>query len=292
MTETETRSVRTRDGRTLCVRVGRGEAERSVLVMHGMPGSGLLYQRWSEDAAARGIRLVSYDRPGYGGSSPCPGRSIADCAVDVQAVADDLGIERMGVWGWSGGGPYALACAAMLPDLVTAAALLASGAPWDAEGLDFVAGQDNVDDVKLYFADPGAAREKSMKDRDQVLETTADQQKKTLASLLSGTDAAVLTGEFAEWLLGCEQTGLAPGDQGWWDDGAAVLSPWAFDPESVRVPVKVWHGRHDQFVPLSHGQWLAEHIPGAESVLSDADGHLTLVIKRIGEVHEWLIEHF
>jgi len=209
-------------------------------------------------------------------------------------VADDLGIERMGVWGWSGGGPYALACAAMLPDLVTAAALLASGAPWDAEGLDFVAGmgQDNVDDVKLYFADPGAARENCMKVRDQVLETTADQQKKTLASLLSGTDAAVLTGEFTEWLLGCEQTGLAPGDQGWWDDGAAVLSPWAFDPESVRVPVKVWHGRHDQFVPLSHGQWLAEHIPGAESVLSDADGHLTLVIKRIGEVHEWLIEHF
>jgi pimeloyl-ACP methyl ester carboxylesterase len=105
MTKTEIMAVGAGDGRTLCVRVGSGDSSRSVLVMHGTPGSGLLYRRWIEDAAGRGIRLVSYDRPGYGGSSPHPGRSIADCAADVKAIADELGIDRLGVWGWSGGGP-------------------------------------------------------------------------------------------------------------------------------------------------------------------------------------------
>lgn len=294
MTETEIVGVRARDGRMLCVRVGAGEPGRSVLVMHGTPGSGLLFRSWAEDAAARGIRLVSYDRPGYGGSSPHPGRSIADCAADVKSVADELGIDRLGVWGWSGGGPYALACAAMLPDLVVAAALLASGAPWGAPGLDFFAGmgQGNIDEIKLYFADPSGARIKNMQDRIEVLDARADQQMEMLASLLSPPDAAVLTAGFAEWLLNTEQVGLAPGDEGWWDDGAAHLSPWRFDPASVGVPVKVWHGRQDRFLPFLHGQWLAAHIPGAESVLSETDGHLTLVIDRIGEVHDWLISQF
>ncbi|MGZ4224737.1 MAG: alpha/beta fold hydrolase [Solirubrobacteraceae bacterium] len=294
MTEPEIRSVQVRDGRELCVRVSGGDFRRSVFVMHGTPGSGLLYRRWIEDAAERRIRLVSYDRPGYGGSSERPGRSIADCAADVTAVADELGIDRMGVWGWSGGGPYALACAATLPDRVVAAAVLAGGAPWDAPGLDFFdgMGQDNIDDIDLYFSDPDAARKKNLQDRNEVLATTVDQQTEMLASLLSATDAAVLTGEFAEWLLRAEQNGLAAGDQGWWDDGVAQFSPWGFDLASVRVPVKVWHGRHDQFLPVQHGRWLAEHIPGAESALSDSDGHLTLVIERIGDVHDWLINHF
>jgi pimeloyl-ACP methyl ester carboxylesterase len=232
--------------------------------------------------------------PGTVWSSPHPGRSIADCAADIKAVADELGIDRMAVWGWSGGGPYAVACAAMLPDLVPAAAVLASGAPWDAPGLDFLAGmgQGNVDEIRLYFSDRSAAREKNRQDRDEVLATTPDQLAQAFASLLSETDAAVLTGEFAEWLLGNQQGGLAPGDQGWWDDAAAHFSPWRFDLASVSVPVKVWHGRRDRFVPFEHGEWLAGHIPGAEAALSDTDGHLTLVLNKIGDVHDWLISHF
>jgi pimeloyl-ACP methyl ester carboxylesterase len=294
MSEATTTDFKVRDGRTLRVWLGTGDSELTVLAMHGTPGCGRLYQRWFDDAAARGIRLISYDRPGYGGSSACPGRSIADCAVDVKAIADELGIDRMGVWGWSGGGPYALACAAMLPDLVVASALLAAAAPWDAPGLDFFdgMGQGNVDDVKLYFSDRATARRQIVKDREEVLATTLEEQAQMLASLLSDADAAVLTGEFAEWLLRAEQLGLAPGDQGWWDDGAAQFSPWGFDIGSVRVPVKVWHGRHDRFSPFQHGQWLADHIPGAERALSGSDGHLTLVTKRMGDVHDWLIDHF
>jgi pimeloyl-ACP methyl ester carboxylesterase len=294
MTKADIRSVRVSGDRELGVWVGAGDYERSILVMHGMPGSGSLYRGWLEDAAARGVRLISYDRPGYGRSSERTGRSIADCAADVEAIARDLGIERIAVWGWSGGGPYALACAAMLSDLVVAAAVLGSLGPWDAPGLDFFGGmgQDNVDEIRLYHSDPSVARKKSRQDRDEVLSTTVDQLTEMLASLLSAPDTAVLTGDFAEWLLRTEQDGLAPGDQGWWDDGVAHMAPWGFEIGSVSVPVKVWHGRHDRFSPFQHGQWLADHVPGAEATIDDSDGHLTLVTTRIGDVHEWLIRHF
>jgi pimeloyl-ACP methyl ester carboxylesterase len=113
-----------------------------------------------------------------------------------------------------------------------------------------------------------------------------------LKTLLSPEDAAVLTAEVAKHLDRQAHDGLAPGDQGWWDDGVAHMSPWGFDLKSIRVPVKVWHGRKDRFVPFQHGQWLAEHIPGAESELSDDDGHLTLIFGKFGDVHEWLVRHF
>ena len=292
--EAEVRCIRAQDGRMLCVRVWSGDPTRSVLVMHGSPGSSVLLADWVDDAAARGLRLVSYDRPGYAGSTSCSGRTVADCASDVSVIADALGVDRFGVWGWSGGGPYALACAAMLPDRVVAAGGIASPAPWDAEGLDFFAGmgQGNVDEVRLYLSDPSRARVKNKQEREAVLATTLDQQQAMLGSLLSPTDSAVLTGEFAEWLLRTEQTGLQPGDEGWWDDQAAHFSPWGFRLESISVPVKVWHGRDDRFVPIVHGQWLADHVAGADSALSDTDGHLTLVIAKIGDVHEWLIGHW
>ena len=293
MTDVETRTVQAPGGRELCVRVTGGDPERSILVLHGMPGSGMLFRGWVDDAASREIRLIGYDRPGYGRSSDRPGRSVADCAVDIRAIAGALNIERMGVWGWSGGGPYSLACAAMLPDLVAAAAVLGSLAPWDAPGLDFLGGmgEGNVEEIKLFLSDPAASRKRNLQDRDEVLALTAQEQNQMLSTLLSPTDAAVLTGEFAEWMLDTAQYGLATTDQGWWDDAVASLAPWRFDFESIDVPVKVWHGRHDRFSPFQHGQWLAEHVPGAEASLSESDGHLTLVTRRIGDVHEWIVKH-
>ncbi len=118
---------------------------------------------------------------------------------------------------------------------------------------------------------------------------TADQVMEGWKSLVSDVDAEVIVGEFAQYLVDAFQDGLAPGVQGWWDDGVAHMAPWGFDFSSIRVPVKVWHGRHDRFVPFQHGEWLAEHIPNAEADLSESDGHLTLVVNRIPEVHEWLL---
>jgi pimeloyl-ACP methyl ester carboxylesterase len=248
---------------------------------------------WVRDAKQRRIHLLSCDRPGYGGSTAQPGRNVADCAQDVRAIAQALGIERLAVWGVSGGGPHALACAALLPDLVTAAASLCSPAPYASEGLDFFAGmgQDNADDMQLLLDDPEAAREKCRSDRDDMLTATPEGIREGLASLLSPTDADALTLEVATELVAAFQSGLAPGDEGWWEDNVAEMEAWGFSLADIQIPVQLWHGAHDRFVPFQHGQWLAAHIPGVDAHLTHDDGHITLPVNRVPEVHDWLLKH-
>ena len=149
------RLVQAADGRTLAVEEYGDPGGRPVLVHNGTPNSRYLYQRVVADGAARGLRLIGYDRPGYGGSSAHPGRTVADCAADVRAICAALGVPRLATWGISGGGPHVLACAALLPDLVVAAASLASLAPYGVDGLDWYAGmgQENADDFREYFTD-------------------------------------------------------------------------------------------------------------------------------------------
>jgi pimeloyl-ACP methyl ester carboxylesterase len=286
------RTVQTPDGRTLAIEEAGDPNGRPVMVHEGTPNSRHLYPPAGIDAAARGLRLISYDRPGYGGSTPQPGRSVADCAADVRAICAELGIGRLAVWGDSGGGPHALACAALLPDLVVAVASLASPAPLDADGLDFFAGmgQDNVDGIKLYLRDPEAARAKLESRREEILATSAAELADGLQTLLSPTDAAVLKDALADYLIYCDHEGLAPGAQGWWDDGVAHSSPWGFELSDISVPVLLMHGRQDRFVPFGHGEWLAAHVPGVEARLFDHDGHLTLLANRIPEVHAWLAD--
>src|SRR5580704_19647923 len=186
------RVVETPDGRILAVQEAGDPEGKPVLVHNGTPNSRHLYRPNAQDAAERGLRLIGYDRPGYGGSTPQPGRTHASCAADVRAICAALGIDRLATWGVSGGGPHVLACAALLPDLVTAAASLASPAPFGADGLDYFAGmgQDNVDDTRLFLADEAAARAKMDKDRDEILATSPDDLAAVMASLISPVDAA------------------------------------------------------------------------------------------------------
>ena len=176
MTAAIQRTVRTPDGRTLAIEEAGDPAGRPILVHNGTPNSRHLFAPAAADAAARGLRLIGYDRPGYGGSTPQPGRTVADCAADARAICAELGIGRLAMWGISGGGPHLLACAALLPDLVTAAASLASLAPADAEGLDWFdgMGQDNADDFKLLQRDKQAARAKLETEREETIATSAD----------------------------------------------------------------------------------------------------------------------
>ena len=286
------RTARTPDGRVLAIEEAGDPDGRPVLVHNGTPNSRYLYQPHVIDAAVRGLRLISYDRPGYGGSTPQPGRSVADCAADVRAICAELGIDRLAMWGISGGGPHVLACAALLPDLVTAAASLASSAPLDAEGLDWFEGMGefNAEGIRLYLRDPEAARTKLDSDREVMLAASPAELSAALQSLLSPADAAVLKDALADYLVYCNREGLAPGSQGWWDDGVAQMGPWGFELSAISVPVLLMHGRQDKFVPFGHGQWLAARIPGVEARLLDQDGHLTLDANRIPEVHAWLAE--
>lgn len=293
MTGAETR-VPTPAGRVLRVEEAGDPSGKPVVTLHGTPGSGRLYRRHSDDAAAKGIRLIGYDRPGYGGSTPDPGRSVAGCVDDVRAIAKALDLDRLAVWGISGGGPHALACAALLPDLVVAAGSLASIAPYGAPGLDYFAdmGQENVDDTRLVLKDEPAAREKLARDREQLLAMSADDMGQAFPTLLSPVDASAHTADLADYLFATMRAGLSPGGEGWWDDGIAHLRPWGFNVEDIGIPVQLWHGRHDRFVPFQHGEWLANRIPGVDAHLTDVDGHLTLMQDRIPAVHDWLLERF
>ena len=285
-------SVATSDGRMLTVREGGDPEGFPVLAIWGTPGSSTLYPPHVRDAAEQGIRLFSYDRPGYGGSTRQKGRQIADCAADIAAVADALGVERLCVWGLSGGGPHALAAAALLPDRVIAVAALAAVAPYDAEGLDFFEGmgEQNVEEFGTILEGEGAHRASMEKGREELLSATPEQLVELWQTLLGPSDRGVATGVLAAFLLDHIRAGIGPSGDGWVDDELAFVAPWGFDLASIRVPVQLWQGKQDQFVPYGHGAWLAEHIPGVDARLTAEDGHLTLVERRVPQVHRWLLE--
>jgi len=282
------------DGRALSVVEVGNENGPAVALCHGTPGSRLLWRELIEDVEERGMRLLSYDRPGYGGSDPHPGRKVADAAGDIAAIADELGIEQLAVEGGSGGGPHALACAALLPDRVVAVASLAGVAPYTADSLDWLdgMGQDNLDEFAATVAGREELERYLRAQADRMLSAEPDAIAEALRSLLSPPDLAVLTGEFAEYLHEATKVGIQEQLDGWIEDDFAFLDPWGFELGDIRVPVQLWHGAQDRFVPIAHGRWLAERIPGVDAHLTDEDGHLTIQLGRIREVHAWLLEHF
>jgi pimeloyl-ACP methyl ester carboxylesterase len=288
------RFVAAANGRTLTVHEAGDPNGVPVLVLAGTPGSNLLYEPNVRDAEERGIRLVTYERPGYGGSTRDEGRDIAACAADVAAVCDALGIERFCVWGVSGGGPHALATAALLPDRVAAAAALAPVAPFDAEGLDFYEGmgEQNIEEFGVIFEGEEAHRAALERDRQELLAVSPEKLVEAWTTLLGPADREVLTGALAGFFLAHVRAGIERTVDGWFDDDVAFTRPWGFDLGSIRVPVLHWQGEQDKFVPFGHGVWLSQHIPGVESHLTPDDGHLTLIERRIPEVHAWLVERY
>jgi len=288
----QSRQIETHDGRRLRVEIA-GDSRRIVLAHMGTPCAGLLYDDWVRDANSRDLMLITYDRPGYGGSSLQRERMVADCAADVRTISEAVGFDRCAVWGFSGGGPHALACAALLDDLVAAAATIGSPAPLDAPGLDYFDGASDEfrQDVELFLSDRRAWERKGESQRNELLALSVDGFREQWSAGVSPADAAEFQGDFGDWLYQSVQAALAPGAEGWTDDNIATESPWGFDPGAISVPVKVWHGLDDRFTPIDHGRWLVSTIPGAEAELRDGDGHLVVASRRIAEVHEWLVRH-
>jgi pimeloyl-ACP methyl ester carboxylesterase len=284
-------------GRTLRVidDGGPGDPRLPLFVHHGTPASGLLPEPALADARQHGLRMIGYDRPGYGGSTRQRGRQVADAAADVACVADALGIDRFATWGLSGGGPHALACAAQLPGRCVAAASLAGVAPYPASGLDWTAGMgaDNVEEFAAALAGPQALHPLLAAARDEMLASSAETLVELMASLLPAVDVAALTspGEtgpgLGDWMHTGTIAGLAPGHDGWLDDDLAFLAPWGLDLSTVTVPVLIMAGGADLMVPFAHGRWLAENVPNAERLFDEDEGHLSL-LNRIGEVHTWI----
>ena len=266
------------DGRTLHVYdTGRDGASDRLAVFwhHGTPNIGAPPKPLFPAAARLRIRWVSYDRPGYGGSTPHPGRHVASAARDVASVADALGIDRFAVMGHSGGGPHALACGALLPDRVLGVASVAGLAPFGGEGLDWFAGMAASGVASLSAAADGRAAL-----ADYVESSEFDPE------MFTAADHAALAGTWS-WLLDVVGPAVRAGPGGLIDDNLACVAPWGFHPAQVVAPILFLHGRQDRVVPSSHSEWLARRCPSAELRLSPGDGHIS-VLNRGASALEWL----
>jgi pimeloyl-ACP methyl ester carboxylesterase len=278
--DVDTFSLEVGDGRRLDVRVAGPEDGAVLIAHHGTPSVGRPFGPYVDAAAARGLRMVTYSRPGYAGSTRASGRSVGSCAADTAAIVDHLGGERFYTTGQSGGGPHALACAALLAERVTACATTAGVGPWRAEGLDFLAGMadENVEEFGAALAGPDELRAYLEHEADSLRTATAEDLAEALGGLVSPVDVAALTGEFAEHATEMLHESISTGIWGWFDDDVAFTQPWGFDVADIRVPVTVWQGAQDRMVPFAHGEWLAANIPGASARLFDDEGHLSLVV--------------
>jgi pimeloyl-ACP methyl ester carboxylesterase len=286
-------SVATEDGRTLTYAEWGDPEGFPVFTLHGTPGSRLT-RHYDEGAYIdAGARVITYDRPGYGGSSRHRGRRVVDCVADVAALADDLGIDRFAIIGGSGGGPHALAVAARLPERVTRVTCAVGIVPYDTEGFDWFEGMDPNNVMEFAWALEGEdvlARELE-REAAEMLERVAVDPSKVIGDDwdLPETDRRELARpERQEIIRETTSESVANGVWGWVDDDLCFASPWGFDVSEIRVASRIIYGVDDVLVPRQHGEWLANNVPNAEVEIEDGRGHAwdpALVVER----YRWLV---
>lgn len=284
---TDTFIIDTIDGRTLCVDSNGDALGRPILAFHGSPGSRVVTHGLAEQALALSVRLLSYDRPGYGQSTARADRTIADSVTDVARIADGLEIDRFAVLGSSGGGPFALAAAALLPDRVTAVVTMCGLGPMAEPGFDPWAGMTpaRAAELRVFYDDPAQFGSYLAIMRERYLGLTDEQ---IVTQHASAPIAANLPLEYFRSVIAQIKLGLAPGVEGVLEDSRASFNPWGFDLESIGVPTQVWHGLADENVPYQHAVWLAEKIPSAELHLVEGEGHLSLSANHRVDALRWL----
>ena len=269
------------DGQRLHVydtsRPADAEAGLTIVWHHGTPNIGTPPAPLFEVSRRLGIRWVSYDRPGYGGSSPVPDRAVGTAATYTRDVTDRLGIERFAVMGHSGGGPHALACAALLPDRVLAAVSVSGPAPYGADGLDWYAGMAASSEGTLRAAAAGRVTK-------EAYEAVAHDEPIGFVA----ADWTSLEGEWG-WFESVVKPALAAGPGPVVDDDLALVAPWGCDPADIRAPVLLVHGELDRVIPSTHGVWLAHRCRSAELRLQAEDGHVS-VMRSAPDALAWLRE--
>lgn len=262
-----------------------------VFLLHGTPGCRLSVRPSDADLHRLGVHLITYDRPGYGRSDPHPGRSVADAADDVRAIADHLGLGRFAVMGRSGGGPHALACAALLPDRVTRAASLVGPAPFDAPGLDWLEGMVDLNRRQFRAAQLGA-RQLARIIFPQVVAMRADPEhlvRRLEAEASPGDRRTFRDPAYRAELVASITEAVGRSLDGWASDSLAFTRPWGFDPRWISVPTLLWHGVWDVFIPVTHALWLAEQIADSVLMLAERSSHMAAAQMQRG-VLRWLLQ--
>jgi pimeloyl-ACP methyl ester carboxylesterase len=277
--------------RRLAVEVTGAPDGLPVFLLHGTPGSrigpkprgGMLYRQ--------GVKLISYDRPGYGASTRQPDRLVRDAADDVAVIADQLGIDRFAVVGRSGGGPHALACAALLPDRVLRTVALVSIAPSEAPDLNWFEGMNEQNTEEYRRA------EQSESDVLASLTASADEAYRdprgfmdSLLSEISERDRMFVGDVALRRLLRATYTeALRQGPLGWYDDVMAFRRPWGVDLAQISTPVLLWHGAQDRYSPAQHTLWLAAKVPGAQVHIQKDVGHFE-AMRVLPDILSWLTD--
>jgi pimeloyl-ACP methyl ester carboxylesterase len=256
-----------------------------VFLLHGTPGSRIGPLPRPALLHRLGIRLICFDRPGYGESDRLPGRRVADAAADVAAIADTFGLDRFSVVGRSGGGPHALACAALLGERVTRVAVLVGVAPHQAEGLDWLEGMTGSNLTEYEAAAQGD-------DQIAAIIQAVRADPASLLAMLQGelpdSDLRVVADRgIRSLLIAAYAEALRISPHGWIDDDVAFLTPWGFDLAAVTSPVLLWHGASDTLSPVSHVKWLAKRIPHARVVVQAGAAHFE-ALNVLPDVLRWV----
>jgi pimeloyl-ACP methyl ester carboxylesterase len=282
------------DGRKLAYAEWGDPTGFPVFSLHGTPGSRFGRHYDESKYTEVGARVITYDRPGYGGSDRHPGRRVVDCVDDVAALADHLGLEQFAIIGGSGGGPHALAVAARLPSRVTRVTCAVGIVPYDTPDFDFFEGMDpqNVQEFGWALAGEGVLVRELEREAAEMLERIAHDPAKLLGDEwdLSEADRAELARpERHDIIRQSMGDAFRNGVWGWVDDDLCFLQSWGFDIAEIGVPARVIYGAMDVLVPRRHGEWLARNVPQAEVILEEEQGHLPhpdLVVERYG----WLVQ--
>ena len=276
MPEPRTGHLRTPDGRRLAYRDNGDAGATPVVSHHGTPGS-RLDGHPNEDAmiAELGLRMITYDRPGYGESDPQPDRRVVDAAADVAALVDHLGIERFAVVGTSGGGPHALACSARLGTRVSRVGVVVGVGPSDDPDFDFLAGMDqlNLDEFAAARQSEGALAAYLQPFVDQA-QSDPDALLDELAAHLPPSDQEVFRRpEQRARARKSVVESVRQGSRGWADDDRAFATGWGFPLSAATCETRLWQGELDVLVPRAHCAYLGERLPNARFELIPGAGH-------------------
>ena len=270
-------TIRLADGRDLDV-LGAGPGSGPALLCHhGTPSDATLWSEWESVASQHGLRLIAFSRPGYASSTRLPGRTVASVAADAAAVLDELDVPWFVTAGWSGGGPHALACAA-LENRCKAAATIAGVGPYGRSDLDFLAGMgpENHAEFGAALRGEAAVRAWFVENAEPMRTVTGEEIAAAFGGLVPQIDKDELTGGFAESMAREMRRALAGGFDGWVDDDLAFTREWGFALDALAVPITVWQGDLDLMVPAAHGHWLVERIPGSRARFVPGHGHISL----------------
>ena len=279
------------DGRTLAAAEWGDPDGTPLIANHGTPGGRIGWYKDPDIYRKFGVRRITYDRPGYGDSTRHPGRRVVDAVSDIEHLTAALGIDRFLVGGGSGGGPHALACAALLPDRVLGTALIACVAPFEADGLSFLEGMGQENHEEFAAALAGEARLEAYLEpvRQEILRMSGAEVAAMFGELVDEVDRAAITGEYAAWLAEQMREGQRESSAGWVDDDISFTLPWGFDVESIQGRVHVWQGEHDRMVPFTHGTWLAAHLGNPCVHLHPEHGHMSLAAAGLPQILESLV---